>query len=446
MTLKDPVTSIVNAGRATSRPTGDTPTRAKPAGQPATPTRKLVTTGRRTVGLVGLGAMGMGVARNLLAKGFTLYACDTRAKARASAAKLGAITAASAADIAPHVDVLIILVVNADQTEAVLFGTGGAAAALQAGSVVVASSTMPPAFVEALGERLTAIGLRLVDAPVSGGAVGANAGTLTIMASGAPAAFDQVDDVFKAIAARVYRLGDAPGMGSKVKMINQLLAGVHIASAAEAMALGIRAGIDPHQLFEVISNSAGSSWMFQNRVPHILAGDFTPLSAVDIFVKDLGIVLDSARAMKFPLPLTASAQQMFLATSAAGLGGEDDSAVIKMFARLSGIELPKGRRVDAARAATGKTEAAADKPRKPAANRVATEKASIDKAPADKGAADKQGGDKTPQNGTGNAVAARHASRLVAKRAIKSAAKSAAASDDKPPTAGSPKTPPRGRR
>jgi 3-hydroxyisobutyrate dehydrogenase len=160
------------------------------------------------------------------------------------------------------------------------------------------------------------------------------------MASGAPETFATVEDVLAAIATKVYRLGDAPGMGSKVKMINQLLAGVHIAAATEAMALGIRAGIEPNALYEVISNSAGASWMFQNRVPHILAGDYKPLSAVNIFVKDLGIVLDSARQLTFPLPLTSAAHQMYLATSASGLGGEDDSAVIKMFQKLTGIELP----------------------------------------------------------------------------------------------------------
>jgi 3-hydroxyisobutyrate dehydrogenase len=135
-------------------------------------------------------------------------------------------------------------------------------------------------------------------------------------------------------------------MGSKVKMINQLLAGVHIAAATEAMALGIRAGIDPDQLYEVISNSAGNSWMFSNRVPHILSGDYTPLSAVNIFVKDLGIVVDSARKLTFPLPLTSSALQMFIATSASGLGGEDDSAVIKMFQQLTGIDLPAPKKED----------------------------------------------------------------------------------------------------
>jgi 3-hydroxyisobutyrate dehydrogenase len=160
------------------------------------------------------------------------------------------------------------------------------------------------------------------------------------MASGPPAAFDRCASLFDAIAAKLYRLGDQPGQGSTVKMINQLLAGVHIAAAGEAMALGIKAGADPATLFDVISNSAGSSWMFQNRVPHILAGDYTPLSAVNIFVKDLGLVLDSARKLSFPLPLTATAHQLFLAAAAAGHGAEDDSAVIKTY---PGIDLPKAK-------------------------------------------------------------------------------------------------------
>ena len=164
---------------------------------------------------------------------------------------------------------------------------------------------------------------------------------MTVMASGEPQAFDAAGPLLDAIAAKVYRLGDRPGIGSTVKMVNQHLAGVHIAAACEAMALGMRAGADPRALYDVICNSAGMSWMFQNRVPHILAGDYTPLSAVNIFVKDLGIVLDAARKLSFPLPLAAAAHQLYLATAAAGHGAEDDSAVIKFYAELAGIELPK---------------------------------------------------------------------------------------------------------
>lgn len=292
------------------------------------------------VGVIGLGSMGGGVARSLLRAGHRVRVCDVRPEVVGSYADLGAVACASPAELAGASDIVIVLVVNAEQTEAVLFGAEGAAAALRTGSVVVMSVTVAPDFAEKVGARLAERGIEMIDAPVSGGAAKAASGEMTIMAAGPPAAFAKCEGVFGAIARKVYRLGDRPGMGSKVKMVNQLLAGVHIAASAEAMALGIRAGVDPKVLYEVISNSAGSSWMFQNRVPHVLAGDYTPLSAVNIFVKDLGIVLDSARRMTFPLPLTASAHQMFLATSAHGHGGEDDSAVIKMFAALTGIELP----------------------------------------------------------------------------------------------------------
>ena len=289
------------------------------------------------VGVVGLGAMGMGIAQSLLRAGFEVHACDVRPEAVQKLVDGGAVAAASPAALASKVEAAVIVVVNAQQTEQVLFGDNGAAAQLAPGSIVIASATVSPEFAEGLGARLQSMGLQFIDAPISGGAAKAASGEMSVMASGAPEAFAVCAKLFDAISAKLYRLGDKPGQGSKVKMINQLLAGVHIAAAAEAMALGLRIGCDPDALYEVISNSAGSSWMFQNRVPHILAADYTPLSAVNIFVKDLGIVLDYAKKSVFPLPLSATAHQMFMQASAAGYGGEDDSAVVKVF---PGITLP----------------------------------------------------------------------------------------------------------
>jgi 3-hydroxyisobutyrate dehydrogenase len=292
------------------------------------------------VGVVGLGAMGMGMAQSLLRAGLEVHACDVRPEAVQKLVVAGAHGTASPAELASKVEALLIVVVNAAQTEQVLFGPDGAAAHLKPGAVVISSATVSPEFAEALGARLQAMGLRFIDAPISGGAAKAASGEMSVMAAGAPETFAVCEKLFDAICAKLYRLGDQPGQGSKVKMINQLLAGVHIAAAAEAMALGLRAGCDPDALYEVISNSAGSSWMFQNRVPHILAGDYTPLSAVNIFVKDLGIVLDYAKKSIFPLPLSATAHQMFMQASAAGHGQEDDSAVIKSF---PGITLPAAK-------------------------------------------------------------------------------------------------------
>ncbi len=294
-----------------------------------------------TLGVVGLGSMGLGAALTALRKGVAVIGLDTRAEARERFTAAGGRVTASLAEIGAQCDAVVVLVVTAAQTEAVLFGADGLAETLNPGAVVIGSATVDPSLPPAWAERLNARGIHLIDAPVSGGAVKAAAGQMTVMASGAPAAFAAAGALLDAIAGKVYRLGDLPGIGSTVKMVNQHLAGVHIAAACEAMALGMRAGADPRALYDVICHSAGMSWMFQNRVPHILEGDYTPLSSVDIFVKDLGIVLDAARKLQFPLPLAAAAHQLYLATAAAGHGAEDDSAVIKFYAELAGLELPK---------------------------------------------------------------------------------------------------------
>jgi len=291
----------------------------------------------QNIGLVGLGAMGRGMAASLRRAGWHVHVCDVRLDAAQAFAAEGGTAWATPAELAAHCDIIVSVVVNAAQTEAVLFGDGGAASALKPGSLFVMCSTVDPNWSVALEARLAERGLLYLDAPISGGAAKAASGQMTMMTAGTPAAYARAGGALDAMAAKVYRLGDRAGNGSKVKIINQLLAGVHIAAAAEAMALGLREGVDAADLYEVITHSAGNSWMFENRMAHVLAADYTPLSAVDIFVKDLGLVLDTARATKFPLPLSATAHQMFMQASSAGFGREDDSAVIKIF---PGITLP----------------------------------------------------------------------------------------------------------
>ncbi len=292
------------------------------------------------IGVIGLGAMGRGMAASLRRAGHHVHVCDVRAEAAAAFAAEGGTACASAAELAACCEIVVSVVVNAAQTEEVLFGSAGAAAAMKPGSVFVMCSTVDPNWSVALEARLAALDLLYLDAPISGGAAKAASGQMTMMTAGTPAAYAKAGGALQAMAAKVYRLGDKAGNGSKVKIINQLLAGVHIAAAAEAMALGLREGVDAGALYEVITNSAGNSWMFENRMAHVLAGDYTPLSAVDIFVKDLGLVLDTARASKFPLPLASTAHQMFMQASSAGFAREDDSAVIKIF---PGITLPEPR-------------------------------------------------------------------------------------------------------
>ena len=291
----------------------------------------------QNIGVIGLGAMGRGMAQSLRRAGYAVHVCDLRPEATRAFAAEGGVACASPADLAAHCEVLVSVVVNAAQTESVLFGDGGAATALKPGSLVIMCSTVDPNWSIALETRLAKHGILYLDAPISGGAAKAASGQMTMMTAGRPEAYAKAGGALDAMAAKVYKLGDAAGNGSKVKIINQLLAGVHIAAAAEAMALGLREGVDARALYEVITNSAGNSWMFENRMAHVLAGDYSPLSAVDIFVKDLGLVLDTARATKFPLPLSATAHQMFMQASSAGYGREDDAAVIKIF---PGIELP----------------------------------------------------------------------------------------------------------
>ncbi len=296
-----------------------------------------------TIGFIGLGAMGSGMARSLRRNGHALRVFDVRPEAAQSFANEGGTACASPAEVAAGCDVVVSVVVNATQTETVLFGPDGAAASMKPGSLFVMCSTVDPNWSVALEARLAKLGLLYLDAPISGGAAKAASGQMTMMTAGTPAAYEKAGALLDAMAAKVYRLGDRAGAGSKVKVINQLLAGVHIAAAAEAMALGLREGVDPAALYEVITHSAGNSWMFENRMAHVLAGDYTPLSAVDIFVKDLGLVLDVARATKFPLPLSSTAHQMFMQASTAGHAREDDSAVIKIF---PGIELPAPKKQD----------------------------------------------------------------------------------------------------
>lgn len=292
------------------------------------------------IGVIGLGAMGLGMANSLVRAGFDVAGCDLSPERRDRFRAAGGTLADTPAKAAQGADVVFCVVINAAQTEDVLFGAGGVADALPPGSVFISCATMDPKIAERLGVTLDAQGKIYLDAPISGGAARAEAGELSVMASGDPRGFERAGPALDAVSAKLFALGDAPGQGSTFKMINQLLTGVHIAAASEAMVLAAKQGLDLHKVYEVITASAGNSWMFENRMAHVLSGDYTPLSAVDIFVKDLGIVLDTARASHYPAPLAAAAHQMYLAASGAGMGGDDDSSLARLYAQLSGAVLP----------------------------------------------------------------------------------------------------------
>lgn len=289
--------------------------------------------------IVGLGSMGMGAAKSCINAGLTTYGVDLNPLALATLQQAGAKQTATSADgFASELDALLLLVVNAAQVKQILFGENGLAAKLKPNTPVMVSSTISAADARQIEQQLLALGLNMLDAPVSGGAAKAAEGQMTVMASGAKSTFQQLQPVLDAIAGKVYRIGEEIGLGATVKIIHQLLAGVHIAAGAEAMALAARAGIPLDVMYDVVTHAAGNSWMFENRMRHVVDGDYAPKSAVDIFVKDLGLVADTAKALHFPLPLASTAFNMFTAASNAGFGKEDDSAVIKIF---SGIDLPQ---------------------------------------------------------------------------------------------------------
>ena len=292
------------------------------------------------IAVIGLGSMGFGMATSLQRAGFAVTGCDVSADSVARFVAGGGRGAATPAEAAREADIVVSVVVNAAQTEAILFGKAGVAETLPKGAVFISSATMDPDVARRLAARLTESGRLYLDAPISGGAQRAAQGELTILASGSRDAFAKARPALDAMAAKLYELGDEPGQGAAFKMINQLLAGVHIAAASEAIAFAAKQGLDIHKVYEGITASAGNSWMFENRVPHVLEGDYTPRSAVDIFVKDLGIVQDMARNAKFPVPISAAALQMFLMASASGMGRDDDIAVAKMYARITGAPLP----------------------------------------------------------------------------------------------------------
>jgi putative dehydrogenase len=285
--------------------------------------------------VIGLGSMGLGMARSIKRAGIAVTGFDVVAETvERFVTGDGGRGAATPAAAAAGADIVVSVVVNAAQTEAVLFGPDGVAGVMPAGAVFVSSATMDPAVARRLAHRLESTGRHYLDAPISGGSGRAASGELTVMASGSPEAFAKARPALDAMAAKVYELGPSAGIGAAFKMINQLLAGVHLAAAGEAIAFAVKQGLDPQQVYDVITASAGNSWMFENRIPHVLAGE------VEIFVKDLGIVQDMARAERYPVPLAAAALQMFLAAAGSGMGRDDDSSLARVYAGLSGTTLP----------------------------------------------------------------------------------------------------------
>ncbi|MGA1782527.1 MAG: L-threonate dehydrogenase [Candidatus Puniceispirillaceae bacterium] len=296
----------------------------------------------QVISVFGLGSMGFGVACSALAAGHHVYGFDVNPDSQSKFIAKGG-DQAVVADAGAQSDVVVSVVLNGAQTVDILFGDNGIVPHMRPGSVVVSCATVAPDLARDLAARCDAFQILYLDAPISGGSVKAAEGALTMMASGSASSFDAAKPTLDAITQTVYRLGDEAGAGSAMKAVNQLLAGVHIAAMGEALTFGISQGVDAARIVEVISKCAGTSWMFENRAPHVVDGDYTPHSAVNIWLKDLGIVLDVAKGSNFSAPLAAAALQQFVAAAGQGLGREDDAAVAKVYAHNAGISLPKAK-------------------------------------------------------------------------------------------------------
>jgi len=291
------------------------------------------------IAVIGLGSMGYGMAQSCVRAGHKTIGCDVMPAQEARfRAEGGSVETLS--DAVASLDAVVVVVLNAAQTEDILFGAHGVVPRLSKGAVVMACATVPPEFARDMAARCAAVGVHYLDAPISGGAAKAASGQLSVMAAGTADAFAAAQSVLDATAETVFTLGDSAGAGSAMKAVNQLLAGVHIATMAEALTFGVTQGVTPDKFIEVISKCAGSSWMLENRAPHIAAGDYTPLSQVNIWPKDLGIVLDIAKDAGFDAPITSAALAQFIAAREMGLGGEDDAAVAKVYAAQASIKLP----------------------------------------------------------------------------------------------------------
>ena len=276
--------------------------------------------------------MGLGVTRALLGQGFAVHAHDIVPERQAMAVELGAVACASAAEVARSSPVVITLVVDAAQTRDVLFGPHGVREGLRPGAAVMMCSTIAPADAEAIAAELGAV--PMLDAPISGGPARAHAGTLSVMAAGSAAVFEACEAVLGAMSAKCFRVSARPGDGSRMKVVNNMLAAANLAAGCEAMALAEKLGLDAKQVRDVVNASSGGSWIFADRMARALDGDFTPHAAARVLTKDVGLFTDVARGLGLATPMADCAREIFLDTVRRGYGEEDDAAVLKRYRDL----------------------------------------------------------------------------------------------------------------
>ena len=289
------------------------------------------------VGWLGLGAMGLPMARRLVEASHDVAAYDPVPASLAALSAAGGRSASTAAEACAGAELAFVTVATPDQAMAALFGSAGGAEALGSSATVVVMSTIGPSAVRELADRLAPMGVNLVDAPMSGGVARAGRGELVVMVGGPREQFEAVRPFLDVLGSTVAYVGEAVGDGQALKLVNQLLAGVHIAAAAEALGLAAALGLDARAAWEVVRDGAAGSFMLADRGARMLDAEFEPVrSALDIFVKDMGLVVGAAKARKLPTPLAAAAEQLYLAGAAEGLGRRDDSSLVTLYERWAG--------------------------------------------------------------------------------------------------------------
>ena len=295
-------------------------------------------TENKNILVIGLGSMGYGIAKSLMRAGYKVYGQDKNPDQQKKFFQDGGFEGKVPYD---QLEAVVIVVLNEKQTREIIFGKEGISNKLKNNTLIMVCTTVSPDFAKEMDNKCAKKGLLYLDAPISGGSKKSLEGKLSYMISGSQKALEKAKPLLDSTSEKVFKFGQSVGAGSAMKAVNQMLAGIHISAMAEAITFGITQGIDPKKFLEVISECAGTSWMLENRAPHIINDDYSPKSSINIWPKDLGIVLDIAKKSNFSAPLTATAMQQFLAAAGIGLGHEDDAAVAKIYARNAGIELTK---------------------------------------------------------------------------------------------------------
>ncbi|TFZ05303.1 NAD(P)-dependent oxidoreductase [Ramlibacter henchirensis] len=289
--------------------------------------------GAGSVGIVGVGNMGGGMAARLLEQGWPVRACDLVPEKVEALRRLGATSAASSADAATGARALIVCVVDALECEQVLFGDRGAAGALARGTPVLLCPTIAPEDAESLAARLAAAGALPIDAPMSGGPARAREGSMSLMVACSDEAFDAAAPLLAVLSGKVFRVGTRAGDGAKTKLVNNLLAGINLVGAAEALALAQRLGLDLSRTLGIIEQSSGQSWIGSDRMRRAIAGDYEPRAHVTLLRKDTALAIEAARRAGFDGPLGATARDVFDQAAKAGLADLDDAAIFRWLSR-----------------------------------------------------------------------------------------------------------------